>query len=108
MDAASLAEIETVISDIRTVNYANVASLAWLLYDILLTSEDESRSIWRSRWSLPKVLYLCLRYPMVFTLAFNMIVNANTGWSTEVSAATLRGSPHSIQSRCHHGLARHF
>ena len=39
-----------------------VIGLVLLLYDHLLTFSAEVEYVWKSRWSLPKVLFLFTRY----------------------------------------------
>ncbi|KDQ56699.1 hypothetical protein JAAARDRAFT_207789 [Jaapia argillacea MUCL 33604] len=86
----SLTELETLVSDIRIVNYANVASLAWLTYDVILTFGEESSTIWRSKFSIPKVLYLLLRYVVLITLSLNLAVNTSENLSPEVCGPWMR------------------
>ncbi|KAL0575100.1 hypothetical protein V5O48_006876, partial [Marasmius crinis-equi] len=35
---------------------------AMLLYDYLLTFSEEVELIWKARWTIPKVLFLIMRY----------------------------------------------
>ncbi|CAA7267486.1 unnamed protein product [Cyclocybe aegerita] len=46
----------------RMVSYFNVASSAILIYDWFLTIPLEVATIWRSKWSLTKVLFITTRY----------------------------------------------
>ncbi|EGN91950.1 hypothetical protein SERLA73DRAFT_147940 [Serpula lacrymans var. lacrymans S7.3] len=63
----------------RKVNANAVASLAWLLYDIIICFEDEIELVWRSRWTLPKVLYLSLRYYAPLWLMYQSIIHLSPG-----------------------------
>jgi len=51
--------------------YMATACLTFLLYDIVLTLEIEIRSVWFSRWTLGKVLFLLNRYIPPPALIFN-------------------------------------
>lgn len=49
------------VTHLRAGAYTCAAGGTILLYDILLTTKDEMRLIWPSRWSLVKCLYLVVR-----------------------------------------------
>ncbi|KAG0696689.1 hypothetical protein DFH29DRAFT_192377 [Suillus ampliporus] len=51
-----------VINANRTISYFVVASFAGLIYDWILTFDQEVELIWGQRWSLMTVLYLSVRY----------------------------------------------
>ncbi|KAF5372484.1 hypothetical protein D9758_005273 [Tetrapyrgos nigripes] len=67
--ASSLPENDFTLSA-QTVSRSFVASLAFLLYDILLTLDEEIELIWSGRkWSLFKFLYFYIRYvPFILQL----------------------------------------
>ncbi|KAJ7112547.1 hypothetical protein C8R44DRAFT_741630 [Mycena epipterygia] len=46
------------------------AALTWVVYDISLTFEREVVSVWRSSWSLSKILFLFSRYNTIIALGF--------------------------------------
>ncbi|KAJ3515638.1 hypothetical protein NLJ89_g1639 [Agrocybe chaxingu] len=46
----------------RRVNTNAVASLTWITYDIITCFDEEVELIWKTRWTVPKVLYIALRY----------------------------------------------
>ncbi|KIM39321.1 hypothetical protein M413DRAFT_29486 [Hebeloma cylindrosporum] len=58
-DASSLA---VAIAQMRIVAYVNAGSIAILLFDTLLTFEDEVRAIWLTTWNYTKVMYILTRY----------------------------------------------
>ncbi|KAF7367473.1 hypothetical protein MSAN_00810200 [Mycena sanguinolenta] len=58
-------EDDTIIYNLQVVRYVDVASVAILVFDYALTFEREVSLIWRSKWSLPKVLFLLSRYSTV-------------------------------------------
>ncbi|KAI0369353.1 hypothetical protein BV20DRAFT_1122220 [Pilatotrama ljubarskyi] len=49
------------------------AALAMLTWDILTTLDDEVKLIWPSEWTLPKALYLLVRYYSLVTLTVQNI-----------------------------------
>ncbi|KJA25144.1 hypothetical protein HYPSUDRAFT_38111 [Hypholoma sublateritium FD-334 SS-4] len=58
----SVAELTTSIQYTRIVSYAQVASIVILSYDTLLTLDREINTIWRSKFSVMKLMYLITRY----------------------------------------------
>ncbi|TDL18499.1 hypothetical protein BD410DRAFT_793204 [Rickenella mellea] len=72
------AQIEALISLVRGANIADrseVAACSCLVFDIILTIDQEVEYIWRSKWTLPKCLYLWARY---FALFMQVIAIAET------------------------------
>ncbi|KAF8527744.1 hypothetical protein JB92DRAFT_831448 [Gautieria morchelliformis] len=65
-----------VISDRLVVTYVEVATLALLAYDTLLTLPSEITYIWHKRIRLGSVLYLLARYPAF--LSFIIVVYMDT------------------------------
>ncbi|KAF8461831.1 hypothetical protein JB92DRAFT_2186606 [Gautieria morchelliformis] len=57
-----------VISDDLATNYVDIATLALLAYDTLLTLPSEITYIWHRRARLGTVLYLLARYPALLAL----------------------------------------
>ncbi|OAX32526.1 hypothetical protein K503DRAFT_600279 [Rhizopogon vinicolor AM-OR11-026] len=51
-----------IINLLRQTSYANVASLAVVVYDLVLTSGQEFELVWRQRWSFMTFLYLGANY----------------------------------------------
>ncbi|TFK47108.1 hypothetical protein OE88DRAFT_813882 [Heliocybe sulcata] len=68
----------------QPANYMNVAVLACLVYDILLTLPREVSLIWMSRWTIHKILYFCNRYVPVVFFATLLIVNTDANISDHV------------------------
>jgi hypothetical protein len=48
---------------LQTVNYVNIISITILVYDTSLALSSEIEFIWKSKWSIVKLLYLFSRYP---------------------------------------------
>ncbi|KAJ6473804.1 hypothetical protein C8R45DRAFT_1011893 [Mycena sanguinolenta] len=47
-----------------------MAALTWVVYDVCLTLDREIVSVWRSSWSLSKILFLFSRYHTILPLGF--------------------------------------
>ncbi|KAF7355873.1 hypothetical protein MVEN_00915900 [Mycena venus] len=47
-----------------------VAALTWVVYDVCLSLDREIVSVWRSSWSLSKILFLFSRYHTILSLGF--------------------------------------
>ncbi|KAL4246080.1 hypothetical protein ABKN59_003319 [Abortiporus biennis] len=56
-----------------------------LLYDHIITFGQEVATMWSSRWSVPKVLFLLNRYLVVAILVFNGLASSQTHLSNKVS-----------------------
>ncbi|KAJ7796542.1 hypothetical protein B0H13DRAFT_2392579 [Mycena leptocephala] len=47
-----------------------IAALTWVVYDVCLTFDRELSSVWRSSWSISKILFIFSRYHTIFALGF--------------------------------------
>ncbi|KAF9258767.1 hypothetical protein L218DRAFT_712131 [Marasmius fiardii PR-910] len=54
--------ITTLLSNLQLVAYVKVAFLSLLIFDTVITLDQEYRYIWQRKWHLVKVLYLFTRY----------------------------------------------
>ncbi|KAH7919053.1 hypothetical protein BV22DRAFT_1023633, partial [Leucogyrophana mollusca] len=67
------------------INRCVVASLTWIAYDIITSMDDEARlrgllmSMIRARWTLPKALYIVLRYYAPLWLIADMVTSVSPG-----------------------------
>ncbi|KAI0065057.1 hypothetical protein BV25DRAFT_127093 [Artomyces pyxidatus] len=59
------------IVDVQKSRYAGVSSSVIILYDHVLTLDQEVQFIWKEPWSMGKVLFLASRYYGVFAAIFN-------------------------------------
>ncbi|TDL18509.1 hypothetical protein BD410DRAFT_497259 [Rickenella mellea] len=66
MSAIPIEALPKLVRDARIADVSGVAACACLFYDIFITIDQEVEYIWKSRWTLPKVLYLFARYFAVF------------------------------------------
>ncbi|KZT29719.1 hypothetical protein NEOLEDRAFT_1174735 [Neolentinus lepideus HHB14362 ss-1] len=67
---APVAAYIQLVHDNFMINLSAAAATAWLVYEIIITMDREIKFTWRSRWTIPKCLYIIVRY---FTLV-NMIM----------------------------------
>ncbi|KZS91802.1 hypothetical protein SISNIDRAFT_456384 [Sistotremastrum niveocremeum HHB9708] len=52
----------TLLTASQTNAYSTVAAVAWMIWDIVTSLDDEIEYIWKSSWSLCKFLYFYSRY----------------------------------------------
>lgn len=60
-----------VVQHIQASRYLSAAGLVFMLYDHLLTFGDEVEYVWSSRWTLPKGLFLFVRYLVPTAMIIN-------------------------------------
>ncbi|KAJ3903694.1 hypothetical protein F5879DRAFT_137235 [Lentinula edodes] len=65
-------DLSSVIEDGYVTRYANMAGSALLLFDYLLTLDDEIEFIWQKSWSIGKGLFIISRY---YSLIITVVVN---------------------------------
>ncbi|CAA7267665.1 unnamed protein product [Cyclocybe aegerita] len=75
----------------RRVNTNAVASLTWITYDIITCFDQEVELIWKTRWTVPKVLYIALRYYAPLWLMYQTIIHITPG--TQLSKLTCETFP---------------
>ncbi|KDR86024.1 hypothetical protein GALMADRAFT_235216 [Galerina marginata CBS 339.88] len=71
---------------IQTTRYARLASNAIIFYDQLITFDLEVNSIWKSRWTFAKVLFLVNRYYGLASAIFNTYAFFAPKFSEKASA----------------------
>jgi len=65
------------IADTFGSNLAAGAATAWLIYDVVITIDQEVAYVWKARWTYYKVLYLVMRYYMLLCLIINISVTTS-------------------------------
>ncbi|TFK63432.1 hypothetical protein BDN72DRAFT_321713 [Pluteus cervinus] len=70
MSLSVLNLLETGVRDIQLTRYAALASSVIIVYDHLITIDAEVTLIWRSSWSLGKVLFIINRYYTLLSVAY--------------------------------------
>lgn len=60
------------------VEWVAAVCMTLLIYDNIITFGQEVSTMWLSRWSIPKVLFLLNRYLVVGMLSFNAIASSQT------------------------------
>ncbi|KZT52844.1 hypothetical protein CALCODRAFT_74490 [Calocera cornea HHB12733] len=58
------------------------AATSLLLYDVILTMDLEITHVWGTKWSVPKLLYMFIRYPGLVSQLFSCIVSVFPLWDT--------------------------
>lgn len=58
----SLAALERTVSLVRATQSFNYAAITLLIYDMILTMQQEIEIVWRARWTAIKFIYLINRY----------------------------------------------
>ncbi|KAG8766812.1 hypothetical protein FRC12_006634 [Ceratobasidium sp. 428] len=67
-------ELGNLWKDTSSSIYCEIASLVFLLYDHVITIDQEVERIWKAPWSLPKVLFLFNRYTGPISLLVNTTI----------------------------------
>ncbi|KAI0087634.1 hypothetical protein BDY19DRAFT_994944 [Irpex rosettiformis] len=75
--------LEATYQNLHAAQYASVAIFIALVYDHVLTLEKEYTLIWRSRFSLPKVIFLWIRYTT--PIATSISLYALTGSAAQLN-----------------------
>ncbi|KAF7312853.1 hypothetical protein MKEN_00969500 [Mycena kentingensis (nom. inval.)] len=78
------------LNDYAAVRYTNVAFIALMIYDHIVTVDAEVSRIWTLRWSLPKVLFLINRYLVPPMLIFDTIIQTLFNLSEDTCAFVAR------------------
>lgn len=82
--SAFLNLIIPIVEQIFDIRYNAVAAVSIVVYDYFLTLDLEIEHIWKSRWSIGKVLFLINRY---YTLTFDLIFYINGQFNPHLSDA---------------------
>jgi len=64
--------ITQTLHDLRTTDYAALSAACIVLYEYLITLDDEIHLIWNSSWSSIKILFLLNRYHALVAVAVNV------------------------------------
>ncbi|KAF8486504.1 hypothetical protein JB92DRAFT_1531900 [Gautieria morchelliformis] len=94
MDAL-ISELTTVVAAFRVIIMNSMAATTLLLYEILITSGQETRYIWlRTSWTMINVLHVLIRYYALGYLLISTYATANANLSVEL---------HTFQQICNLG-----
>ncbi|KAF7300476.1 hypothetical protein HMN09_00931800 [Mycena chlorophos] len=63
--------ILTGLHDIETIRYAQLASSAIIVFDHIITFDEEVKLIWKSSWSMGKALFVINRYYTLVSVVIN-------------------------------------
>ncbi|TDL18504.1 hypothetical protein BD410DRAFT_793209 [Rickenella mellea] len=84
--AIPIEALPKLVRDARTVDRSGVAACVCLIYEIFITFDQEVEYIWKSRWTLPKVLYLWTRYFALFVQVIAIAESTSMKVTTTVCA----------------------
>ncbi|EMD36599.1 hypothetical protein CERSUDRAFT_84781 [Gelatoporia subvermispora B] len=83
-------EIVSALRIVSRIRYSELASSTIIVFDHLLTLDQEIELIWRSPWSLGKSLFLMTRYYTLVTVIFNNFALFSDELTTTVCLAWYR------------------
>ncbi|KLO12767.1 hypothetical protein SCHPADRAFT_400011 [Schizopora paradoxa] len=63
--------IASVVTDIQNTRYSELSSSAIIVYDHLITFDQEVEHVWNAPWTIGKTLFLINRYYTLFVVTFN-------------------------------------
>ncbi|KAJ7041331.1 hypothetical protein C8F04DRAFT_1079786 [Mycena alexandri] len=66
----------------NSVQSSAIAAVTWVMYDVCLTWDRELSSVWRSPWSIPKILFIFSRYHTILALGFFLMEAIGTAHLT--------------------------
>ncbi|KIJ47917.1 hypothetical protein M422DRAFT_778036 [Sphaerobolus stellatus SS14] len=103
-----------ILTNVRGVRQATVASVCWLTYDHFLSLDDEIKYVWKIKgWSFGKILFLINRYIGFAACIFDAIVllqgpvpASNKMLGSLLKKSSLTGSCQALLTW--RGLLRHF
>jgi hypothetical protein len=72
-------QLTSLFFDFLTYQYLIAASVVVLLYDYILSFNDEFRYIWKARWNTGKWLYLAIRYNATIEISIMSAVSLAPG-----------------------------
>ncbi|KAJ7266275.1 hypothetical protein C8J57DRAFT_1329689 [Mycena rebaudengoi] len=67
-------ELLQLVADSRLTGYLAVASLCVLIYEHIVCIPEEVELMWKSRWSIAKIIYLWNRYFILVAVSLNTSV----------------------------------
>ncbi|THU86307.1 hypothetical protein K435DRAFT_368979 [Dendrothele bispora CBS 962.96] len=80
-----LGQIITGVRDVYSLRYSELASSTIVVFDHLITLDDEIELVWKSSWSIGKMLFIINRYYTLASVIANNRVLFGPALSTDVS-----------------------
>ncbi|OCB89035.1 hypothetical protein A7U60_g3843 [Sanghuangporus baumii] len=90
--AKEILEFITALEGLRISAYVDTASFTILVYDYILTFEDERTLIWPGQWTVTKVLFLFTRYLPFIDLSIPVIRHASKDLSPKACELSYQSS----------------
>ncbi|KIO06027.1 hypothetical protein M404DRAFT_999255 [Pisolithus tinctorius Marx 270] len=101
MDAAADNGLLRVVKDAQTIRFLQVALTVLLMYNHVLSLDDEIKYIWKKRISSVSVIYLVLRYfGIIYMLYSSVVLVTNTISIDKASVATRSYPALSLWANC--------
>ncbi|KZP20977.1 hypothetical protein FIBSPDRAFT_954157 [Athelia psychrophila] len=70
----SSAELASIVKDVQNARFATLAASVIIVFDHLITLDQEIELVWRSPWTTGKLLFFLNRYYPLSTVVFNQYV----------------------------------
>ncbi|KAH8115710.1 hypothetical protein DFH11DRAFT_1742730 [Phellopilus nigrolimitatus] len=80
----------------RVVQYVNIASVAVLVYDYLITFGDEVELIWKSKLNTGNILFFATRYPAFIDTSFMLVYLFHSNLGTNLCNKFYNASTYSF------------
>jgi len=77
----ALQSVFTALSQTQLVNYVEVSALAFIIYSIAITMDEEIKHVWRQKFTFVTFLYLFARYYGLIHLLVMVSVDTHVGFS---------------------------
>jgi len=84
------AELASIIRDVQNARFATLSASVIIVFDHLITLDQEIELIWRSSWSNGKLLFFLNRYYPLFTVIFNLYALFNTHLTSNLCLSWLQ------------------
>ncbi|KAJ7050358.1 hypothetical protein C8F01DRAFT_1264234 [Mycena amicta] len=97
--------ILTGLGDIQTIRFAQLASSAIIIFDHAITLDEEVELIWKSSWSMGKVLFIINRYYTLISVCVNNYALFSPSLSDSVSIHQVLALPSPPDSQSYSCLA---
>ncbi|GJE89146.1 hypothetical protein PsYK624_052400 [Phanerochaete sordida] len=77
-DQSEYAEIVVAVQSIRTNNYVAMGALALIVYDYVITLDQEVNNVWRRKFTAASLLFYVNRYLSILAAALIVAMNSMT------------------------------
>lgn len=85
---ADFAEFVDLLQTLQTEFYIQFGLTALVVYEYLLTFQDEVRMIWRRKWTAATVLFMMNRYLLIASIILQALPSTPESWCTVIPRIT--------------------